>query len=214
MTVIVYKDWIVVAPHELLRPYSMQCDNRICGKNRDFFALATETAVSTPLLNHLTVELLQSARGYGTIDRESKTYKLHLLHSSGVIYTVIAEDYLFTVKPEVVAIDATKFKKGEIADYQAVESASSFLKGVIHNTDDPHKVMNLVSVLWQDLMPSYYAIPLPVFLEWMKSGAEGWPFKQYPEGSYTECLPEPQTTPKTRATKQSVRRSSRKNSTV
>lgn len=190
MTAIVYKDWIVVSPLELLRPYSMQCDSRICGKNRDFFALTTEAAVSAPLLNHLTVEFLQSARGYGTVDRESKTYKLHLLHSSGVIYTVIAEDYLFTVKPEVVAIDATKFKKGEVSDYQAIESSSSFLKGVIHNTDDPHKVVSLMSVLWQDIMPSYYAIPLRVFLEWMKSGAEGWPFEQFPKGSYTECIPE------------------------
>ena len=190
MTAIVYKDWIVVSPLELIRPYSMQCDSRICGKNRDFFALTSETAVSAPLLNHLTVEFLHSARGYGRVDRESKTYKLHLLHSSGVIYTVIAEDYLFTVKPEVVAIDATKFKKGEVADYQAIESTSNFLKGVIHNTDDPHKVVSLMSVLWQDTMPSYYAIPLPVFLEWMKAGAEDWPFKQYPEGSYTEYLPE------------------------
>lgn len=190
MTAIVYKDWIVVAPHELLRPYSMHCDNRICGKNRDFFALAAETAISAPLLNHLTVEFLQSAGGYGMVDRESKTYKLHLLHSSGVIYTVIAEDYLFTVKPEVLAIDATKFKKGEVADYQAIENTSHFLKGVIHNTDDPHKVVSLLSVLWQDLMPSYYAIPLPVFLEWMKSGAEGWPFEQLPKGSYTECVSE------------------------
>ena len=190
MTAIVYKDWIVVSPLELIKPYSMQCDSRICGKNRDFFALTSETAVSAPLLNHLTVEFLHSARGYGRVDRESKTYKLHLLHSSGVIYIVIAEDYLFTVKPEVVAIDATKFKKGEVADYQGIESTSNFLKGVIHNTDDPHKVVSLMSVLWQDIMPSYYAIPLPVFLEWMKAGAEDWPFKQYPEGCYTECLPE------------------------
>ena len=198
MTAIVYKDWIVVSPLGPIRPYSMQCDSRICGKNRDFFALTSETAVSAPLLNHLTVEFLQSARGYGTVDRESKTYKLHLLHSSGVIYTVVAEDYLFTVKPEVLAIDATKFKKGEVADYQAIENTSHFLKGVIHNTDDPHKVVSLVSVLWQDLMPSYYAIPLSVFLEWMKSGAEGWPFEQFPKGSYTECVPEELKKPITR----------------
>ena len=198
MTAIVYKDWFIVSPQESIRPYSMQCDSRICGKNRDFFALTSETAVSAPLLNHLTVEFLHSARGYGRVDRESKNYKLHLLHSSGVIYIVIAEDYLFTVKPEVVAIDATKFKKGEVADYQAIENTSHFLKGVIHNTDDPHKVVSLVSVLWQDLMPSYYAIPLSVFLEWMKSGAEGWPFEQFPKGSYTECVPEELKKPITR----------------
>lgn len=190
MTAIVYKDWLIVGPQESIRPYSMQCSGRVCGSDRDFFALSSETAVSAPLLNNLSLEKLESGAGFGTRGDAENTFKLRLLHKSGVVYVVTAVDYLFDQKLEVVSFDATKLAAGEIADYHGVEGSSAFLKGVAHNTADPHEVVRYMSVPWPDVMSSYYAIPLPVFLEWMKSGAEGWPFEQFPKGSYTECLPE------------------------
>ena len=208
MTAIVYKDWLIVAPQESIRPYSMQCSGRVCGGDRDFFALSSETAVSAPLLNNLSLEKLESGGGFGTRGDAENTFKLHLLHKSGMVYVVTAVDYLFDQKLEVVSFDATKLAAGEIAEYHGIESNSKFLKGVAHNTADPHEVVRYMSVLWPDTMPSYYAIPLPVFLEWMKSGAEGWPFEQFPKGSYTECLPEELKKPITR--KSSVRKTQAK----
>lgn len=55
MIAIVYKDWLIVGPQESIRPYSMQCSGRVCGSDRDFFALSTEAAVSAPLLNNLSL---------------------------------------------------------------------------------------------------------------------------------------------------------------
>ena len=190
MTAIVYKDWLIVGPQESIRPYSMQCSGRVCGSDRDFFALSSETAVYAPLLNNLSLEKLESGGGFGTRSDVEKSFKLHLLHKSGMVYVVAAVDYLFDQKLEVVSFDATKLAAGEIADYHGIGECSNFLKGVIQNTTDPHEVVKHMSVLWPDVMCSYYAIPLRVFLEWMKSGAEGWPFEQFPKGSYTECLPE------------------------
>ncbi len=198
MTAIVYKDWLIVAPQESIRPYSMQCSGRVCGSDRDFFALSSETAVSAPLLNNLSLEKLESGAGFGTRGDVEKTFKLHLLHKSGMVYVVAAVDYLFDQKLEVVSFDATKLAAGDLADYHGVEGNSKFVKGVIQNTTDPHEVVKHMSTLWPDVMPSYYAIPLRVFLEWMKSGAEGWPFEQFPKGSYTECLPEELKKPVTR----------------
>jgi hypothetical protein len=198
MTAIVYKDWFIVSPQESIRPYSMQCSGRVCGSDRDFFALSSETAVSAPLLNNLSLEKLESGGGFGTRSDVEKSFKLHLLHKSGMVYVVAAVDYLFDQKLEVMSFDATKLAAGEIADYQGVEGNSKFLKGVAHNTADPHEMVRYMSVLWPDVMSSYYAIPLRVFLEWMKSGADGWPFEQFPKGSYTECLPEELKKPITR----------------
>jgi hypothetical protein len=198
MTAIVYKDWFIVSPQESIRPYSMQCSGRVCGSDRDFFALSSETTVSAPLLNNLSLEKLESGGGFGTRSDVEKSFKLHLLHKSGMVYVVAAVDYLFDQKLEVMSFDATKLAAGEIADYQGVEGNSKFLKGVAHNTADPHEMVRYMSVLWPDVMSSYYAIPLRVFLEWMKSGADGWPFEQFPKGSYTECLPEELKKPITR----------------
>ncbi len=198
MTAIVYKDWLIVGPQESIRPYSTQCSGRVCGSDRDFFALSSEAAVSTPLLNNLSLEKLESGAGFGTRDDGERKFKLHLLHKSGMVYVVTAVDYLFDQKLAVASFDATKLGVGEIADYQGIEGNVQFLKGVAHNTADPHEVVRYMSVLWPDIMPSYYAVPLPVFLEWMKAGAEGWPFEQFPKGSYTECLPEELKKPVTR----------------
>lgn len=189
MTAIVYKDWLIVAPQESVKPYSMQCSGRVCGSDRDFFTLSSEATVSAPLLNNLSLEKLESGAGFGTRGDAENTFKLHLLHKSGMVYVVTAVDYLFDQKLEVVSFDATKLAAGEIAEYHGIEGCSNFLKGVIQNTTDPHEVVKHMSTLWPEVMPSYYAIPLRVFLEWMKSGAEGWPFEQFPKGSYTECLP-------------------------
>lgn len=198
MTAIVYKDWLIVGPQESIRPHSMQCSDRVCGSDRDFFALSSEAAVSAPLLNNLSLEKLESGGGFGTYDTGEKTFKLHLLHKSGMFYTAIAENYLFDRKLEVTSFDTTGFLGGDIADFVGIESATQFLKGVIQNTTDPHEVVKHMSVLWPEVMCSYYAIPLRVFLEWMKSGAEGWPFEQFPKGSYTDCIPEELKKPVTR----------------
>ena len=208
MTAIVYKDWFIVGPQESIRPYSMQCSGRVCGSDRDFFTLTSEATVSAPLLNNLSLEKLESGAGFGTRGDAENTFKLHLLHKSGMVYVVSAVDYLFDQKLEVVSFDATKLAAGEIADYHGFEGNSKFLKGVAHNTADPHEVVRHMSTLWPEVMPSYYAIPLRVFLEWMKSGAEGWPFEQFPKGSYTECLPEELKKPITR--KSSVRKTQAK----
>lgn len=198
MTAIVYKDWLIVGPQESIRPYSMQCSGRVCGSDRDFFALSSEAAVTAALLNNLSLEKLESGGGFGTYDKGEKTFKLHLLHQSGTVYVVTAVDYLFDQKLEVVSFDAIKLVEGEIAEYHGIEECSNFLKGVIQNTTDPHEVVRHMSALWPEVMTSYYAIPLRVFLEWMKSGAEGWPFEQFPKGSYTECVPEELKKPITR----------------
>jgi hypothetical protein len=129
MTAIVYKDWFIVSPQESIRPYSMQCSGRVCGSDRDFFALSSETAVSAPLLNNLSLEKLESGGGFGTRSDVEKSFKLHLLHKSGMVYVVTAVDYLFDQKLEVMSFDATKLAAGEIADYQGVEGNSKFLKG-------------------------------------------------------------------------------------
>lgn len=190
MTAIVYKDWIIVGPQESIRPYSMSCANRVFGQDREFFALSSETAVAAPMLGNLSLDRLKSGAGFGSSGDVGRTFKLHFLHKSGMFYTAIAENYLFDRKLEVAGFDSAGFLEGDIADFVGIESATQFLKGVIQNTKDPHEVVKYMSVLWPDIMASYYAIPLPVFLEWMKAGAEGWPFEQFPKWSYTECIPE------------------------
>ena len=190
MTAIIYKDWIIVGPQESIRPYSMSCSNRVFGQDREFFALSSETAVVVPMLGNLSLDHLKSGAGFGSSGDVGRTFKLHFLHKSGMFYTAIAENYLFDQKLEVTGLDTTGFLGGDIADFVGIESATQFLKGVIQNTTDPHEVVRYMSVLWPDLMSSYYAIPLPVFLEWMKAGAEGWPFEQFPKGSYTEYIPD------------------------
>lgn len=190
MTTIVYKDWLIVAPQESIRPYSMRLSDRVCGSDRDFFALTPDSVASAPLLNNLSLEKIESGAGIVARDDSEMTFKLHLLHKSGMVYGVTADNYLFDKKLEVVSYDVTKLAVGDIADYLGVVSVTRFLKGVVHNTADPHEVVRYMSVLWPDMMPSYYAISLPVFLEWMKAGAEGWPFEKFPKGSYTDCLPE------------------------
>lgn len=198
MTAIVYKDWLIVAPQESIRPYSMRCANRIFGQDREFFALSSTTAAVAPLLSNLSLDHLKSSGGFGSRGDVERTFRLHFLHKSGMLYTAIAENYLFDQKMEVTGFDTAEFLEGDVADFVGIESTTHFLKGVIQNTTDPHEVVKHMSVLWPEVMCSYYAIPLRVFLEWMKSGAEGWPFEQFPKGSYTDCVPEELKKPVTR----------------
>lgn len=183
MSALIYKDWVILSPQQMLPPKTSSCDYFVCGPERDFISLSPETYTTIPLMENLTIDRLKKAGKRHPDRSEGAEFSgYHFLHLSGIYYVVHSDNNSFEGQIAVTGFDLKNLKKGDMIDSFAHPPTSEFLKGVLQVEENPHKVMSYLAKLWPDLACSYYAIPMSVFFEWMKAGAKGWPFQQYPEG--------------------------------
>lgn len=199
MTAIILRDHVILAPQTILPPYTLNMSNRLCGFNRDFLALDSGTIVNAEELENLDANIGSRSHNVNQI-QQNRRCSYHVLHISGRCYSISADSPNLETSDTAV-FDIRRMGETDVSTYGAESGCDKFIRGVVQGVRDPHEIMRLVSKMWPDFMPCYSVVPTHLLLEWMKSASskwieserkdvhQEWPFKIYPDGSYTEWAP-------------------------